>query len=243
VVQGGGGGTSWVGVSGVCWSAGGCADEAPWAVALRLCCPVHCVRGRRALERCLNSARWRVAVCAMCESECACCCCGWLQEVDLSANDISGEGVDRVRELLNGLPTASTCRVNLEDNDDGSGSDDGGSDSDISDIGSPPTPAGAVGGGGGGGGSAGAGGPAGSPPGVPAGASVPVVDKVLDVRGPRGALTAATAESLCAPILRCVVGVAGVGKCKCARCGEQLRGLVSALRCAGVPCMHVHVCV
>ncbi len=124
VVQGGGGGTSWVGVSGVCWSAGGCADEAPWAVALRLCCPVHCVRGRRALERCLNSARWRVAVCAMCESECACCCCGWLQEVDLSANDISGEGVDRVRELLNGLPTASTCRVNLEDNDDGSGSDD-----------------------------------------------------------------------------------------------------------------------
>ena len=46
------------------------------------------------------------------------------QEVDLSANDISAAGVDRVREILRGLVTAGTCRVNLEDNDDDDDDDD-----------------------------------------------------------------------------------------------------------------------
>ncbi len=53
--------------------------------------------------------------------------CGREQEVDLSANDITKDGVQRIREILGGLATAGSCRINLEDNDDDSDSD-GGSD-------------------------------------------------------------------------------------------------------------------
>jgi hypothetical protein len=141
----------------------------------------------------------------------------WRQEMNLSTNDISRDGVQRIREILAGLVTASGCVVNLEDNDDDD-EDTSNSDSDISDVGDMPviTDGGGDGSGrsGGGGGSAGASSPlaaavggsgAGGVGGAGSGSvstSEPAAEKVLDVRGPRGALDAEKAASLCAPILR-----------------------------------------
>lgn len=130
------------------------------------------------------------------------------QEIDLSTNDISGEGVRTVREILNGLAAVSSgrCRVNLDDNDDDSEDESGGSGSDISDIEDTRVSADVqslLNSGG----SVGAAAGAGTVPVVgPASAASPAghddTPKVLDVRGPRGALTAGRAEELCAPILR-----------------------------------------
>ena len=114
----------------------------------------------------------------------------------MSTNDISSKGVSRVEKILSALASKG-CRVNVEDNDEDS--DDGdGSDSDISDIGDMKVNAGA-GAGAGVGAGAGSGGAS-----AVADVSAAGVEKVLDIRGPRGALDAARAEELCAPILRCV---------------------------------------
>ena len=113
--------------------------------------------------------------------------------LDLSANDISKAGCQRIRQIMGEVGSGSVT-VRLHDNEDsdeeeedgdgGSSSGDGGDGSDAeSDI-------------------SGMSGRLGVEDGDVAAAAAVAVPKVLDVRGPRGALTGDKAAELCAAILR-----------------------------------------
>lgn len=102
-------------------------------------------------------------------------CVVCVQVVNLSANDLTKAGVKRVQGILSVL---KGCEVDLSDNGDDSDSD--GSDGSGEEEEGVAAAAGGSGGG-----------------------DVEAEPKVFDIRADRGALTAARATELAAPILRC----------------------------------------